>query len=82
MSFSIPMVGREGKDHITGCCFCLINLKGINRKNKQHVHSPDVPTVIRPVTHDPNLLEYTSDYEHCDMTVVNGEDAYKPEKGN
>ena len=29
--------GGEGKDHTTDCYFCMINLKGINCKNKHHV---------------------------------------------
>ena len=32
--------GGKGKDHITDFYFCMINLKGINRKNKHHVHYP------------------------------------------
>ena len=37
MAFAIPMVRREGKDHIVEWYFCIINLKGINCKNKRHV---------------------------------------------
>ena len=80
--FAIPIIWREGKDHITDCYFCRINLKGINRKNKHHVQYPDDPSAIRPIPHDPDLpvpepegnMEYSSDTEHWDMTVVAGMD--------
>ena len=49
MSFGVPVVWREGKDHITDCYVCMTNLKGINRKSKHHVQYSDVPTTIKPV---------------------------------
>ena len=55
MSFTIPMVWREGKDHITYCYFCMVNLKGINRKNKYHVQYPNVPDILIP--HGRNLAD-------------------------
>ena len=80
----------EGKDHITDCYFCMINLKGVNHKNKHHVQYPDVPSAIRQIPHDPDLpvpesdgyMEYSSDSKHSDMTVVAGDDRYKPEEDN
>lgn len=35
------------------CLFCL--LLGINRKNKQHVKYPEVPSAIKPVPHGPGI---------------------------
>ena len=61
------MVSRKGKDHIIDCYFCIINLKGINRKNKHHVQYPDVPSAIRLILHGPDR-------------PVPGDDAYKSEK--
>ena len=55
MPFAVPMVWREGKDHVTDCYFCMTNLQGINRKNKHCVQYPDIPSVIRPVPHGPSL---------------------------
>ena len=44
MPFAIPMVRREGKDH---SYFCMINIKGINRKNKHHIQYLDIPSAKR-----------------------------------
>ena len=52
MPFAIPMVWRKGKDHITDCYFCI---KGINHKYKHHVQYSDIPSVIRPIPHGPDL---------------------------
>ena len=46
----------------------------------------DVPSVIRPIPHSPDLpvlepdgnMEYNSDSEYKNMTVVTGDDTYKP----
>ena len=62
--------GLEGKkDHITNCYFCMINLKGINYKNKDLFQYSDVPSAIRlishgldfPVTELDGNMEYSSD---------------------
>ena len=37
LPFGVPMVWREGRDHVTDCYFCMTNLDRINRKNRQHV---------------------------------------------
>ena len=50
MTFAILTVSREGKDLIMDCYFFMINLKGINCKNKHHVQYPNVPSVIRLMT--------------------------------
>ena len=68
----------------------MINLRGINRKNKFLVQYTDVPLALRPITHGPELpvpepdgnMEYNSNFEHRHMTVVAGVDAYKTEKDN
>ena len=81
------MVWRKGNDHIMGCYFCMINLKGINSKNRHHVQYPNVPSTIRPIPPDEDLvpepdgnMKYNSDSEHSDMTVVAEDNVYKPEE--
>ena len=82
MSFAIPMVRREGKDHIIDSYFCMINLKGINCKNKPHIQFPIVPSAIRPIPHCSDFpvpwpdykMEYSSDSKYNEMSVVAGVD--------
>lgn len=75
MQFRVPVVWREGKDHVTYCYFYTTNLKGITRKNKHHVQYPDVPCAIKPFPYGPDLpvpesnvtTESSSDLESSDM---------------
>ena len=74
--FAIPMVRREGKNPITDYYFCMINLKGVNRKNKYHAEYHDVPSVKRlihiglglPAPEPDGQMEYGSDSVNRDMT--------------
>ena len=86
MPFAIPMVCREGKDPLWNCYFCMIDRlqEQIPRPN------PDILSVIRSIPYGPDLpiskpdgnIEYSSNSEHGDMTVVAEDDAYKPEEDN
>ncbi|XP_018412291.1 PREDICTED: leucine-rich repeat-containing protein 43 [Nanorana parkeri] len=51
LKFGVPMVWREPTNHLDNCYFCLVNVKGFNKKNKQHLQSPDIPSARRPVEH-------------------------------
>lgn len=51
ISFAIPMVWREPKDHTTDCYFCLTNVIGISTKNRNAIQYPNLPSAIRPVPH-------------------------------
>jgi hypothetical protein len=55
MPFAVPMVWREQNNHATDCYFCIINVKGINRKSKHTVKYPDLPSAIRPKPHSLEL---------------------------
>ena len=68
----LTMVWREGKYHIMDWYFCMIDVKGINRKNTHHVQYHDVLSAIRPIPHSPDFpvpepdgnVEHSSDSEH------------------
>ena len=51
LPFGVPMVWREPKEHFTDCYFCLVNTKGIGKKNRQNFSYPSIPSAIRPVLH-------------------------------
>lgn len=55
MTFAIPMVWREPKDHSTDCYFCLTKISGITAKTRHTVKYPNIPSAIRPVPHSPQL---------------------------
>ena len=82
------MVWKDGKYHITDNYFSMINVKGINHMNKHHAKCPDVPSDIRLISNDPDFtvpepdgnMEYRSDSERSYMSVVAGDDTYKPEE--
>ena len=82
------MVWKEVEDHITDCYFFMTNLKGINHKNQHNVQYSDFPSATRPILQIRDLpvlepagnMEYSSDSERSDITVVSGGDAYKLEE--
>ena len=82
------MVLKERKDHFKDCYFWKINLTGINQKNKYYVQYPHVPSAIKLIPDSQILLapepddniEYNSDSEDSDMTVVPEGVAYKAQE--
>ena len=56
----------------------MMNLKEITSKNNLHVQYPDVPSAIRPILDgqdfpvpDPHSnIDYSSNSDHSEMTVV------------
>ena len=69
MPFAIPVVWREPSNHINDCYFCLTPslASGMNRKKKQRIDYPNIPSAIRPVSHGEDLCEWDSKDKahHC-----------------
>ena len=55
LKFGIPMVWREQTNHLEDCYFCLVNVKGFNKKNKQYLQYPSIPSAIRPAAHSEDI---------------------------
>lgn len=55
LPFGVPMVWREQRDHISDCYFCIVNTKGIGKKNRHSVTYPSIPSAIRPVPHSAQI---------------------------
>ena len=54
LTFGIPMIWREPRNHVDDCYFCLVNTSGRNKKNRHTITYPSLDSAIRPV---PHLLE-------------------------
>lgn len=50
LSFSIPMIWREPKDHTSDCYVCIMKTSGYNKKNKCKIEYPNRPSSIRQVS--------------------------------
>ena len=55
LSFAVPMVWREQKDHVTDCYFCLTDTQGFRHKTRKKILYPSLPSAIRPVAHSDQL---------------------------
>ena len=55
LPFSIPMTWREPTNHKTDCYFCLVNTKGIEKKNRHKISYPSIPSAIQPTLHSDEL---------------------------
>jgi hypothetical protein len=47
------MIWRESSNHTTDCYFCLTNVTGFSYKTRASVKYPAVPSVSKPIPHDP-----------------------------
>ena len=55
LSFGVPMVWREPRNHTEDCYFCSFNVQGFNSKNKKQIVYPNLDSAIRPVPHGPDV---------------------------
>ena len=51
LPFGVPMVWREPRGYATDCYFCMVNTKGVGKKNRHKISYPSIPSAIRPVPH-------------------------------
>ena len=51
ITFGIPMIWREPRDHVTDCYFCLTRVAGFTSKSRQLITYPSLDSAIRPVPH-------------------------------
>ena len=56
LKFGVSMVWREPKNHVDDCYFCLVNVKGFKKKNKQHLQYPNIHSALRPISHSDKVL--------------------------
>ena len=79
MPFVVPMVWREPSNHINDCYFCLTPpvASGMNRKKKQRIDYPNIPSAIRPVPHGEDLPVPKPPKEHNLNSEMEEEDTEK-----
>ncbi len=55
MSFAIPMIWREPRDHHPDYYFCNTNTTGFSVKNKHKIIYQNLDSARRPIPHDDTL---------------------------
>ena len=82
MPFAVAMVWRKQSDHVTGCYFCMTNIKEFSGKNKSKISYPVCRSVIKLVSHYPDLpvpqppteKEDTLSVDECASTSTESEE--------
>lgn len=71
LKFGVPMVWREPKNHYDDCYFCLVKLRGVNRKKMIY---PDLESAKRPLPHSEDVpvptLGDLSDLSSTESTAI------------
>ncbi|KAK4879102.1 hypothetical protein RN001_007248 [Aquatica leii] len=49
------MVWREPRCHLTDCYFCMTSAVGFLSKSKRTIQYPNIPSALRPVSHNDTL---------------------------
>jgi hypothetical protein len=55
LSFTIPMIWQEPKNHVGDCYFYCVIINGFSAKNKHKILYSNLNSAMRPITHDDNL---------------------------
>ncbi|KAJ4448463.1 hypothetical protein ANN_10479 [Periplaneta americana] len=55
LPFGIPMIWREPTNNGDNCYFCTVKVAGYTAKNKKDILYPNIPSVIRPIPHGPDI---------------------------
>jgi hypothetical protein len=82
LKFAAPMVWREPKNHFDDCYFCIVNITGINRNNRDKWSYPDLPSARRPVQHSHLVpvppsreLPQLSEDKSCMSDIIQGKES-------
>ena len=66
LSFGFPMIWWEPRDYVTDCYFCIVNTKGVGKKNRHKISYPSTPSAIRPFSHCEELpVPVFSSFSSC-----------------
>ena len=55
MVFSVPLIWREQRDHITDCYAYLTKITGYNQRNRKKILYSNQPSAVRLVSHSADL---------------------------
>lgn len=58
MPFTVLLIWRRPKDHVSNCNFCLNNIKAFTSKNQNKIAYPNLPWAIRPIQNLLKLFTY------------------------
>ena len=83
ISFLVPIVWHEHKNHFNDCYFCMTNIIGFTKKNKSMITYPNWESARKLVPHDETDMTNTSSYEESSSDTDSGEgDMYFLDTGN
>ena len=84
MSFGIPMIWREPRNHVDDCYFCITLTQGFTNKSKHKIQYPNLDSAILPVPHSTEIpVPVFVKFKDCDdlnsSFVSEGDDVTDPD---